>query len=153
MKPWIEKILPKHIDNTYDGNKIALYVFYVITVITLWRSQHHVFTPDGDAQTIATIPLDTFSKAGAQAVIGAFSLWGLSQLIIAILYVIVGIRYRALVPLMYLLIIFEYTIRATYIPAFKAIPTAGTAPGAISNLPMIIIAFVMLILSISRSKP
>lgn len=153
MKTWIEKILPKTIDNTFDGHKIALYVFYVLTAITLWRSQHHVFAPDGGAQSIATIPLDTFSKAGAQAVIGAFSLWGLSQLITAILYVIVAIRYRALVPLMYLLMIFEYTIRATYIPAFKAIPTAGTAPGAISNLPIIVIALVMLILSMRSTKP
>lgn len=152
MKSWIEKILPKSIDNTFDGHKIALYAFYVLTAITLWRSQHHVFAPDGGAQSIATIPLDTFSKAGAQAVIGAFSLWGLSQLIIGLLYLLSAIRYRSMIPLMYLLMIFEYTFRATYMPAFKSIPTAGTAPGAVSNIPIIIIASLMLILSIKHKR-
>ncbi|RSK29364.1 hypothetical protein EJF36_12465 [Bacillus sp. HMF5848] len=148
----INKILPKNINNTYRGQKIALYVFYILTAVTIWRSQHHLFALDGGAQSIATIPLDSFTDAGAAAVIGVFSLWGLSQLIIGILYFIVSLRYRSLVPLMYLLVVFEYLVRATYISSVKPIPTAGTAPGAAANVPVIIIAVVMFVLSLLEPK-
>ena len=148
----LNKIFPEKIDNQFSGHKVSLYVFYLLTAFTLWRSQHHLFAPDGGAQTIATIPLDTFTEAGAQAVIGAFGLWGLSQLIIGILYLIVSFRYRSMIPMMYLLMVIEYVVRATYFPLFKQIPTVGTAPGAVGNLPIIIIAAVMLAFSVRSPK-
>ena len=144
MKTIIERIFPKELNNDYKGYKFVLYVFFALTVLTLWRSQHHLFSADGGAQTIATIPLDTFTTSGAAAVIGVFGLWGLSQLIIGMIYLIVSLRYRAMIPLMYLLMFVEYFVRTVYFPLAKPIPTAGTAPGATGNLPLMIIAFVML---------
>lgn len=148
MKQILNVIFPKTIDNEFRGYKIALYLFYVLTAVTLWRSQHHLFAADGGAQSIATIPLDTFSISGSQAVIGAFSLWGLAQLIIGFIYLIASLRYRAIIPFLYLLTTFEYLIRATYIPLFKPVPTAGTAPGAVINIPFVIFSITMLILCI-----
>jgi len=145
MKDIISIIFPKQMDNQFKGYKIALYAFYVLTAVTLWRSQHHLFAADGGAQSIASIPVDTFTAAGAQAVIGVFGLWGLSQLIIGIVYLLVALRYRAMVPLMYVLMIVEYSFRAFYFPAGKPIPTIGTAPGAVINLPFILFSVVMLI--------
>ncbi len=43
-----------------------------------------MFAPDGGAQSIATIPLDSYTANGADTVILIFSYWGLSQLIIGI---------------------------------------------------------------------
>lgn len=148
MKKILSIIFPKQIDNNFKGYKIALYAFYALTAITLWRSQHHLFAPDGGAQTIASIPLDTFTLAGSQAVIGVFGLWGLSQLVIGLVYLLVAIRYRAMVPLMYLLMIVEYSFRAFYFPMSKPIPTVGTAPGAVINLPFVIFSAIMLIVII-----
>jgi len=152
MKIIIERIFPKNLNNAYKGSKIALYVFYALTVLTLWRSQHHLFAADGGAQSIATIPLDTFTTTGAAAVIGVFGLWGLSQLVIGIIYLIVSLRYRAMIPLMYLLMFVEYFVRTVYFPLAKPIPTTGTAPGATGNLPLMIIAVVMLGFSIVFPK-
>ena len=146
MKDIIKLIFPKQYNNQIVGSKIALYAFYMLTAVTLWRSQHHLFAADGGAQTIATVPLDTFTTAGAQAVIGVFGLWGLSQLIIGLVYLLVALRYRAMVPLMYVLLIVEYSFRAFYFPVSKAIPTAGTAPGALINIPFILFAITMLTL-------
>src|SRR6056297_2665943 len=152
MRTIIERIFPKVLNNNYRGYKIALYVFCGLTALTLWRSQHHLFAADGGAQTIATIPLDTFTTTGAAAVIGVFGLWGLSQLIIGSLYRIVSLRYQAMIPLMYLLMFVEYFVRTVYFPLAKPIPTAGTAPGATGNLPLMIIALVMLVLSVITPK-
>ena len=146
-------VLPKEINNNYKGRKIALYLFYLFTVITIIRSLIHMFAPDGGAQTIATIPLDSFSNEGASAVILIFSLWGLSQLIMGMFYVIVCLRYKSLIPLMYLFIVFEYVMRLI-LGVLKPIETTGTAPGAIINFifpPLVIILF-LLSLNKSQSK-
>jgi hypothetical protein len=146
-------VLPKKINNTYQGRKIALYLFYLFTIMTVVRSLIHVFAPDGGAQTIATIPLDSFSNEGASAVILIFSLWGLSQLIMGMFYVIVCLRYKSLIPLMYLFILFEYLMRLI-LGVLKPIETTGTAPGAIINfiIPPLVIILFLLSLNKSQSK-
>lgn len=121
--------------------------------MTVVRSLIHVFAPDGGAQTIATIPLDSFSNEGASAVILIFSLWGLSQLIMGMFYVIVCLRYKSLIPLMYLFILFEYLMRLI-LGVLKPIETTGTAPGAIINfiIPPLVIILFLLSLNKSQSK-
>ncbi len=154
MKKLMNVVFPHTIDNDYKGLKIALYAFYILTLVTLWRSQHHLFAADGGAMSIASIPLDTFTSDGEMAVIGVFGLWGLSQLIIGFIYLAVAIRYRSLVPFMYLLMFFEYIMRTFYISNFKPIPTLETAPGAIGNIIFIIIVPILFTLSIiGRRQP
>ena len=139
------KVLPKEINNNYEGQKIALYLFYFFTLMTVVRSLIHMFASDGGAQTIATIPLDTFTNEGASTVILIFSLWGLSQLIMGIFYVIVSWKYKSLIPLMYLFIFVEYLMRLI-LGVLKPIETRGTAPGAIINFifpPLVIILFLL----------
>lgn len=145
-------LIPKQADNTYVGNKVALWFFYILTAITLWRSQHHLFAADGGAQSIATIPLDTYSSEASSTVIGIFALWGLSQLIIGFIYLVVCLRYKALIPLMYFLGVIEYGMRAFYIGAHKPIETSGDAPGALINLPFMLLFTLMLVLSLWRKS-
>ena len=95
----LDRILPERIDNHYRGHRFALWVFYPITLMTVGRSLIHIFRSDGGAQSIATIPLDTFVSGGAETVISVFALWGLSQLLIGLLFVLVSFRYRAMIPL------------------------------------------------------
>jgi len=109
-----------------------------------------MFAPDGGAQSIATIPLDSFTSNGADAVILIFAYWGLSQLIIGMIYVVVLWRYKALIPLMYLLMVIEYGMRII-LGTLKPMVTVGTAPGAIGNFIIIPLAIIMLILSLRTS--
>ncbi len=145
------KVLPKEINNDYKGRKIALYFFYFFTILTIVRSLIHIIAPDGGAQSIATIPLDTFTEEGASTIILIFSLWGLSQLIMGIFYVIVNWKYKSLIPLMYIFIFIEYFMRFV-LGILKPIETTGTAPGAIIDYifpPLVIILF---LLSINSRK-
>jgi hypothetical protein len=148
----LENLLPRQITNEFPGLKPALWGFYLFTALTLWRSQHHLFAPDGGAQSIATIPLDTYSDAAASTIIGVFALWGLSQLVIGLIYLVAAIRYRSMIPMLYLLSLSEYLVRAFYISAYKSIETAGTAPGAAGNLPLAIFSLTMLALSLWPRK-
>ena len=45
------RLFPAKFENVFPGQKIALWVFYPLTAITLWRSQHHMLSPDGGAQS------------------------------------------------------------------------------------------------------
>ncbi len=147
MTEALERIFPATLDNHFPGHKIALWVFYVLTAITLWRSQHHLFAPDGGAETIASIPLSRWPDDAAGTVVGIFALWGVSQLVIAIIWTVAALRYRAMIPLLYLLFILEYAGRL-WVGAHKPIETVTTAPGSAINLPFIILGIVMLGLSI-----
>ena len=143
----LDQLFPKKITNSYRGNPIAKWVFVLLTIVTIARSLVHMFAPDGGAQSIATIPLDSFTSNGADAVILIFAYWGLSQLIIGMIYVVVLWRYKALIPLMYLLMVIEYGMRII-LGTLKPMVTIGTAPGAIGNFIIIPLAIIMLILSL-----
>ena len=141
----LKKLIPEHIDNSWKGSRLTLWVFSVITVITIGRSMVHMFAPDGGAQSIATIPLDSFTPQGAHTVILIFSLWGLSQLLMGLMYAVVIWRYRALIPLMYVFIFLEYVLRI-FLGFIKPIETRSIAPGAAGNYIMAPLALVMLVM-------
>jgi hypothetical protein len=141
----------------YSGYKIALYLFYVITAITVVRSLMHMFLKDGGAQSIASIPLDNFTVNGAGTVISIFAFWGLSQFIIGLIYIVVGWRYKGLVPMFYLLLVFEYSMRI-YLIDLKPVVHQSTPPGVIGNYYMAPITLILFFLSVSsinlcRVKP
>ena len=147
----LEELLPKTANNEYRGARIAKWVFVALTVLTIGRSLAHVFLPDGGAQSIATIPLDAFSPGASTVVIGMFAQWGLTQLMFGVLYVLVLWRYQSLIPLMWIFVLFEWTGRL-FIGFVKPFETTGTAPGAVGNLVIPLIALIMFIFSLRKQN-
>ena len=82
----LKRIFPEVVDNTYRGNPVALYFFFLITTVTIARSCIHIFAADGGAQSIATIPLDSFTQSGGETVVFMFAQWGLAQLMMGCIY-------------------------------------------------------------------
>ena len=147
----LENLFPKTVHNEYRGARIARWVFVALTVMTVGRSLAHVFLPDGGAQSIATIPLEAFSPGASAVVIGMFAQWGLTQLMFGLLYVLVLWRYQSLIPLMWLFILFEWTGRLV-VGFFKPFETAGTAPGAVGNLVIPLLALIMFALALKKER-
>lgn len=143
----LHRLLPKQVDNDYRGNLLAVWAFVPICAVTIVRSLIHMFRSDGGAQSIATIPLDSYPPQAANAVVTIFALWGLSQLLLGLLYLVVLIRYRALIPLMYLTLIAEYLGRIG-LGAWKPLETLETPPGASMSLIMVVLAATMLALAL-----
>ena len=142
----LKLIFPAKFDNQLRGHRLALWIFYACTIVTVGRSLAHIFLADGGAQSIATIPLDTFTTGGAATVIAVFALWGLSQLLLAFIFALVACRYRSMIPLMYVLILIEYAGRIV-IGLNKPLATLETPPGAIGNILFIVLAICGLALS------
>lgn len=150
MSSSLKRLLPSPIDNDYQGAKLAKWFFAAMTILTVGRSLAHIFLPDGGAQSIATIGLDSFSVMASTVIIGMFAQWGLTQLMFGLLYVMVLWRYQSLIPLMIAFMFFEWTGRLL-LGLMKPFETVGTAPGAVGNLIFPVLLLVMLVLSL-RSK-
>jgi len=144
----LSKILPKEIHNEFPGYKFSLYGFLIIIIFTVARSVAHILLPDGGAGSIATIDL---TVEGADTIIGMFAQWGLSQLLMAVVYIVVLFRYKSLIPFMYMIFISEY-IGRIIVGLFKPIETLGTAPGAIGNIPLILLGVILFIFAILEPR-
>jgi hypothetical protein len=150
----LQRLLPASASADFTGRPLALWALYPVTAITLWRSQHHMFAPDGGAESIATIPLSRYSPDASANIVAIFAQWGLSQLLLGLVMLLVAVRYRALVPLVWLLLVFEYAGRQG-LGLIKPVHTAGTAPGAAANPLLLLLALVMLALALwpARNRP
>jgi hypothetical protein len=141
-------LLPSKIDNTIRGWKLPVYVFALYAIISTVRSFIHLLSADGGAGTIAGMDL---TVAGADGIIFAFALWGSSQLLFAIIQLLVVFRYRSLVPFMYLMLILEVLLREL-VGHMKPVTFAHTPPGAIGNQLILPFAALMLVLSLWSAR-
>ena len=135
-------------DNTIRGMRLPAYVFMLVAIISTIRSCIHLLAPDGGAGSIAGMDL---SAAGADGIVFAFALWGSTQLIYALIQLLVAFHYRSLIPLMYLLLILETLLREL-VGQMKPVTFAHTPPGAIANFVILPLALVMLVLSVWNTK-
>ena len=133
---FVDTILPPTADNHYKAGckKLVVYGFYAITALTVLRSLLHLLLNDGGAQLIATIPLDDYSTQCKNNVIAIFGLWGLQQLVLGLVYVVVILRYKSLIPLMWCTVAGEWGARLLItVTGFRSVETDGTAPGGVGN--------------------
>ncbi len=124
--------------------QISLGFIWIFTLVGIGRSLLHIFLPDGGAQLIATIPLDTYSVEARQVIIGMFAFWGLSQLLSSLVYVCILLKRTEWLPFAWLWFLIEYASR-WLIGQFKPFETVSTAPGAIGNYVFIILSLAMII--------
>jgi len=129
MKTIFEFFLPAKADNTIRGSKLPFYIFLVVALVGSVRSFIHILSPDGGAGSIAGMDL---SVTGANGIIFAFALWGSAQLIYALLQWMVILRYRSLVPFMWLVQLMETLLRML-VGQIKPVTFAHVPPGAIGN--------------------
>ena len=62
---------------------MGLWLFIPVTLQKVAMSLTHLLKTDGGAQSLSTIPIDTYSPPAAQNVVGLFARMGLEQLMLA----------------------------------------------------------------------
>jgi hypothetical protein len=108
----LNRLFPRQIDNTYEGHVLAIWLLAPIVVLKMmmgfnvsglnpWVSSRFVLT-SADA-----IPVDTYAPEVASVVVFMFQSWGLALLVLASLGALALLRYRAMLPLMYLALAIE----------------------------------------------
>lgn len=137
------RLFPECIDHSYDGSRVALYFFRVLAVVSTVRACIHLLAPDGGANSIAGLVLGD----GARNTVFAFSLWGLSQLLFALIELLVAFRWRSLVPLMYVFVLLEILGRML-IGVMKPPVVSRLVPGGVANWVLLPVIVIMLVLSL-----
>jgi hypothetical protein len=147
----LEQLFPKQLNNDYQGSLFAKYIFALLTILTIGRSLFHMFATDGGAQSVASIPLNEYGHAASVTVILIFALWGLSQCLMGIIYLVTLWRYQRLIPLLYLLMFVEYGMRIILFH-IKPIVTLHVAPGTIVDKIMFPLTLLLFFMSIRKRK-
>jgi hypothetical protein len=150
----MQTLLPRRASNDYRGSPIALYAFCLIAALMLFRSLVHFLKDDSGVHSIATIVTFSGSPDPSQVIYMFSSLWGTQQLIVVLIYAVVLLRYRNLVPLMYALLIVEVLLRMAVgmIHPLTEDYYLRTPPGKLGNLPLLLVSAVMLLLSLRGSS-
>jgi len=156
----LNRLFPKQLDNDYQGYKLAIWLFVPIVLgkflmgvnvvgLNPWLSNRDVLKlADG-------IPLDTYGGEAASTVVVLFANWGLGLLILCLLGIVVLVRYRAMIPLMYLLLSIEQIGRMGLSRINQLVPVVaaeGTSPGALINWGLAAALVIGLVLSLAARK-
>ena len=140
------RLFPK--GEAYTGPKVPFYFLILIAVISTVRSLIHIFAADGGAYSIAGISVNV---AGGTNIIAMFAQWGASQLILAVIYWLVILRYRSLTPLMLAVIVLEQLLRMGA-GNLKPLEIAVPPPGALGSQIILPLAAVALVWSLWQNN-
>jgi hypothetical protein len=94
------------------------------------------------------MPLDTYPASAAQNIVGLMARNGLEQLLIASIFVLVLLRYRAMIPLMYVLIVTHY-VASRGLAQMKPLVLAGTSGASTPTLVIAMLSAIGLALSLT----
>lgn len=143
----LDLLLPRRFDYDYRGYRLALWLLGTLVLFKAAMGFGCIFNGYGAASETDGIPLDTFTQGGVQTVLALFALWGLGQMILALLGAVALVRYRSMVPFVYALILLEHASRKLILQ-FLAVPKTGTPPGFAMNLALFAVEIVGLVLAL-----
>jgi hypothetical protein len=146
--------LPSNLNNQYKGLKIVDYGLYPIFAIYIFRSLVHFLADNSGLVGIATIKkFPIFEGLDPNNIIYLFaSLWGATQVSLTVILLILFIKYKNLIPLIYLICLMDQCFRliSGYLHPLGEQYYINTPPGVISNIPILIYLIVMFFLSLKR---
>jgi hypothetical protein len=120
----IDRLFPAHIDNGYQGQKVALWLLGLLVALKLVIALNSMINTADVAQGADGFPLDRYGPDAARAVLMLFAAGATAQLALGLLGVLVLVRYRAMVPIVFLLFGIEFVARRLVIGSY-AIDRAG----------------------------
>jgi hypothetical protein len=122
----LNRLLPRQADNGYEGLRAGLWLLAPVLLIKSLMGFNAIFLGRYVAAGADAIPLDRYGPEAEAAVLTLFALWGLGQLVLGLQGAIVLVRYRRLVPLLYLVLLFEHLARKLL---FMLYPITRSAEG------------------------
>jgi hypothetical protein len=119
----LERLFPRQADNRFQGLRPALWLLGSLIFLKLAMSLNSMLNTESVAAGADGIPLASYGPEAARQVLLMFALLSLGQLTITLIALVTLVRYRALVPLIYLAMLGEHLAR-------RAIAQSYSAPGA-----------------------
>jgi hypothetical protein len=143
----LDRIFPPVIGNQYGGTRSALWILGILVLLKGLMGANSVLNGYLVATKADGIPLDSFTPAGASAVVALLGVWGLCMLLICLLGTLALLRYRAMVPLVFLLLLAEHVGRKLILLA-QPVAAEGSFPAVSINAGFLAVTLVGLALSV-----
>ena len=148
------RLLPSNINDKYTGTKIAYYGLFPIFAVLIFRSLVHFLSESSGLVGIATmkqIPL--IDGLNPNNLIYLFaSLWGATQVSLTIILLVLFIKYKSFIPLIYLICLLDQCFRIVsgMLHPLSEEYYINTPPGVILNIPVLIYLITMFYLSLIK---
>ena len=133
------RLFPKQFDNSYRGPWLALVILGLLLFLRLAQTGMGLINPALVIRGPDGILLDTFNPPAQVAFIYVFRLLCLFNIVICLIGVLALVRHRAMVPLIYLILILLLTGQ-NLLSLLYPIPRAPAAPGGMIVLTMLAVA-------------
>ena len=149
----LDRIFPARLDNGYRGSWLGLGIFVIAMAVKALQGVMSVIDTRHTAITADGIPVDSFRAAAQQEVLTMFALLGMWLVVLPALSAIALIRWRAMIPLLYLVLIAEQLaarlIVSLYTPASAQ---AGHPIGFYVNLGILAVTLIGFLLSLRERR-
>ena len=104
----LTRLFPKQIDNAYRGHKVAIWLLAIVVLLKAIQGVQSIFNTRSVMENADGLSLANIDSTGAALLLSLFALLGLYFLIVPLLSALILIRYRAMIPLMYLTLLLLY---------------------------------------------
>ena len=148
------RLLPSNINDKYTGTKIAYYGLFPIFAVLIFRSLVHFLSESSGLLGIATIKqFPLIDGLNPNNLIYLFaSLWGATQVSLTIILLVLFIKYKSFIPLIYLICLLDQCFRIVsgMLHPLSEDYYINTPPGVILNIPVLIYLITMFYLSLIK---
>ena len=150
----LDVLLPRTANNDYRGGRVPLFFFYALMAMATFRSFVHFLKDDSGVNSIASILVFSGTPDPNNVIYMFSALWGSQQVIMLMIYLVVLVRYRNLIPLMWLLMVVEVIFRLSVGQMHPLTPDyyLRTPPGKLGNLPMLALSLIMVVLAVRNTR-
>ena len=148
----IERLLPGQADNGFAGHRAALWLLGLYVALKLVMAFNSIFNTAGVAAGADGIALASFGPDAAREVLTLFALTALGQLVLALIALTILVRYRALVPFIFLALLAEQVARRFIVEARALARTDAASTGTYINYAILALLAAGLVLSLLRGK-
>jgi hypothetical protein len=107
----LKTIFPRQFDNEFRGHWLALVLLWVITGFKAIMAYNSAINTRYGAVNADGIPIDSYPADAANMVLSIFAKLGNLHFILVAISVVALVRYRSMVPFIYLILIYEYLSR------------------------------------------
>lgn len=148
------RTFPKQFDNTYRGYWLAVWLLVPLVLVKVTMGVNVIINTRDIIEGVDGIPLSSFSADAQKTLIFSFQAWALELFLLAALGLLALVRYRAMVPLAYLLLLAENGGRKVISLASGSpfIPPGGPTTATLVNLSLIAALLIGFVLSLGPAE-
>ncbi len=147
----LDLLFPRVIDNRFRGQWLGYWLLAPVLVLKFGIAIGSILNPAGAFRADA-IDLSRYSPAALREAASSTALAGVLHLAIGLVGLLAMIRYRAMVPLVFLWLTLEFLGRRAVLHAYPIDRSPGVSSGSILNLVLIALMTGGLALSLWRRK-